>query len=88
MHLPVFHERPRLGLGGLSFGMIKFLSFDQHEEARRRATLTLSGRESIFFQLENAWRNTRVGQVLRRWRLHEMPQLLNMLMGDKSLVDL
>jgi len=88
LHLPVFQERPSLGLSDLSFGMIKFLFFYQHEEGHRRTTLTLSGRESIFSKLENALRNTRVGRVLRRWRLHEMPQLLNMLVGDKSLVDL
>ncbi|MBF9046434.1 hypothetical protein LSUCC0031_04820 [Rhodobacterales bacterium LSUCC0031] len=83
---PIFFVQRRIGLGGASFGMIKFRSMYRDAEARRGAMLALSDREGICLKLKNDPRVTPVGRVLRRWSLDELPQLFNVLLGDMSLV--
>lgn len=73
--LPVFFKQTRVGVGGRLFGMYKFRSMRRGAEA--------SG--PYFTQAGDA-RITRVGQFIRRTSIDELPQLLNVLMGDMSLV--
>ena len=82
----VFFVQKRVGLGGATFGMIKFRSMYQDAEARRAEMLALSDREGICLKLKNDPRITPVGRILRRWSLDELPQLFNVLLGDMSLV--
>ena len=72
---PVFFVQERVGLGGRRFLLIKFRTM--REEAR--AGDSTWGRD-------NASRVTRLGAVLRRYRLDELPQCLNILKGDMSLI--
>lgn len=83
---PVFFVQTRVGLGGRGFGMIKFRSMYQDAEARRAEVEKMSDREGICLKLKNDPRVTPVGRILRRWSLDELPQLINVLMGDMSLV--
>ena len=72
---PVFFIQDRVGLGGRRFRLIKFRTM---REAGRAGDSTW-GRD-------NATRVTSLGVVLRRYRLDELPQCLNILKGDMSLV--
>ena len=73
---PAFFVDDRVGLGGRDFRMIKFRTM------RRGAIDTGLGR---LVSTGDA-RITRVGALLRRWSLDELPQLLNVLRGDMSVV--
>ena len=83
---PVFFVQTRVGRGGRTFGMIKFRSMYRDAEARRAELLGQSDREGICLKLRNDPRVTPVGRVLRRWSLDELPQLINVLKGEMSLV--
>lgn len=83
---PVFFVQTRIGRGGRPFGMIKFRSMYRDAEARRAALLTQSDRQGICFKSRNDPRVTPVGRILRRLSLDELPQLLNVIKGDMSLV--
>lgn len=83
---PVFFVQTRIGLNGQPFGMIKFRSMHADAEARRAALLAQSDREGICFKSRNDPRITRVGRILRRLSLDELPQIFNVLRGEMSLV--
>jgi exopolysaccharide biosynthesis polyprenyl glycosylphosphotransferase len=73
---PVFYAQERMGLDGRSFMMLKFRSMRPGAEAKSGAVWT-----SV-----NDPRRTRFGSILRRLSIDEMPQLINVLIGDMSLV--
>lgn len=72
-----FFVQERVGLNGRTFNMIKFRSMipDAYKYGR-----------GLYFDGEDDWRITRVGRFLRKTSLDEIPQLLNVLIGDMSLV--
>jgi lipopolysaccharide/colanic/teichoic acid biosynthesis glycosyltransferase len=72
---PVFFRQVRVGRGGRTFGMVKFRSMVQNAAAI-----------GPFNTSANDPRITRVGRFIRRTSLDELPQLLNVLRGDMSLV--
>jgi exopolysaccharide biosynthesis polyprenyl glycosylphosphotransferase len=72
---PIFFIQERLGLNGVPFTMIKF-----------RTMINDAEKNTPQWCKDNDSRITRVGRVLRKWRLDELPQLLNVLKNDMSLV--
>ena len=72
---PVFFRQTRLGLRGREFGMFKFRSMVKNAAAT-----------GPYFTSNNDPRVTRVGRCLRRTSVDELPQLINVLKGDMSLV--
>jgi lipopolysaccharide/colanic/teichoic acid biosynthesis glycosyltransferase len=72
---PVFYRGLRLGRGGQPFHMLKFRTMVVDAE-RRGGLATPEGDPRV----------TRVGSVLRKYKLDELPQLINVLKGDMSLV--
>lgn len=83
----VFFRQRRVGLGGREFMMWKFRSMYHEAEARRDEFLHLNTYRDIrLFKSPADPRITRVGRVLRRFSLDELPQLFNILAGDMSLV--
>lgn len=85
---PVFFQQLRVGQFGREFAILKFRSMRQNAE-EELAMLSESQQDagnSILFKLKNDPRVTRVGKVLRRWSLDELPQLANVLRGEMSLV--
>lgn len=82
---PVFFRQPRIGRDGRTFHMVKFRSMVDGAEAQRHALQSLNESDGIF-KLARDPRVTRVGRTLRRLSLDEVPQLLNVLRGEMSLV--
>lgn len=83
---PVLFRQTRIGKDGTPFTMFKFRSMYLDAEARRAELLALSDREGICFKARNDPRVTRVGRVLRRFSIDELPQILNVLNGQMSIV--
>ena len=83
---PVLYRQFRVGRCGEFFRMIKFRSMSIDADARRQELEALNEAEGPLFKVKDDPRVTRVGGFLRRWSLDEMPQLLNVLKGDMSLV--
>jgi exopolysaccharide biosynthesis polyprenyl glycosylphosphotransferase len=82
-----FFFQERAGLGGRRFRMFKFrtMRIGADEEKQDLAHLNHSGDRRLF-KIPNDPRTTRLGRTLRRWSLDELPQLLNVLIGDMSLI--
>ncbi|TXR56360.1 sugar transferase [Quadrisphaera setariae] len=83
---PVFFRQERVGLEGRTFGMLKFRSMVVDAEARLRDLAASSEGNAVLFKMKEDPRVTRVGRVLRRLSLDELPQLFNVLLGHMSLV--
>jgi lipopolysaccharide/colanic/teichoic acid biosynthesis glycosyltransferase len=81
---PLFRQR-RAGRAGREFGMWKFRTMVVGAE-RLRPLLIGDSRDADWLDLERDPRITRLGRLLRRTSLDELPQLLNVLLGDMSLV--
>jgi len=83
---PVFYRQERVGKGSRSFQMTKFRSMvvDAHQLLTPLATHS-HGNE-LLFKLRDDPRITRVGRFLRRYSIDELPQLVDVLRGDMSLV--
>lgn len=83
---PILYRSTRLGKNGRAFTFLKFRSMvvDAHEN--RRHLLHLNEADGPVFKLANDPRVTRVGSILRRTSIDELPQLINVLRGEMSLV--
>ncbi|MGH2936427.1 MAG: sugar transferase [Gaiellaceae bacterium] len=83
---PVFYRDRRVGLGEGEFGMFKFRSM-YVDAGQRQAGLEASNEASgPLFKIKDDPRVTRVGKFLRRYSIDELPQVLNVLRGEMSLV--
>jgi exopolysaccharide biosynthesis polyprenyl glycosylphosphotransferase len=84
---PVFFRQPRAGRHNSEFQLIKFRSMYVDAEQRKQelADRNEAG-DGVMFKIREDPRVTRVGRVLRRFSLDELPQLINVLKGEMSLV--
>lgn len=83
---PVFFVQQRFGLNKRCFGMIKFRSMVVDAEARQSALEHMNENAGPTFKMRRDPRVTRVGAFLRSSSLDELPQLINVLKGEMSLV--
>ncbi|KQQ21258.1 sugar transferase [Rathayibacter caricis DSM 15933] len=85
---PVLFRQERIGLNGATFEMLKFRSMVVDAEARLAALAAQQRAEgnSVLFKMAKDPRVTKVGTVLRRFSLDELPQFLNVFRGDMSLI--
>lgn len=84
---PVFYGQERIGLSGEPFTMLKFRSMVTDADAHLAELLAAQGTgDRPLFKVKDDPRVTPVGRVLRRYSIDELPQLLNVLRGDMSLV--
>jgi exopolysaccharide biosynthesis polyprenyl glycosylphosphotransferase len=83
---PVFYRQRRVGRDGTTFTMIKFRSMVVNADAVRAGLLDANDGSGPLFKLRRDPRVTRVGAVLRRYSLDELPQLFNVFAGRMSLV--
>jgi len=83
---PVFYRQERMGRGGASFRIYKFRSMTDGAEKLREELAEQNEYSGPMFKIREDPRVTRVGHWLRRWSLDEVPQILNVMQGDMSLV--
>ncbi len=84
---PILFRQPRAGLQGRPFSMVKFRTMIRDADAQRNALRAFNEvKGTASFKMTNDPRITRLGRVLRRTSIDELPQLLNVLRGDMSLV--
>jgi exopolysaccharide biosynthesis polyprenyl glycosylphosphotransferase len=83
---PVLFRQVRVGRDGREFRIVKFRSMYVDAEARLAEVRHLNEHDGVLFKIRNDPRVTPVGRWLRRFSLDELPQLLNVLAGQMSLV--
>ncbi len=83
---PVLFRQTRLGKDGKPFVMLKFRSMVVDAEKQRDSLTEGHASNSVMFKLRKDPRITRVGSVIRRFSLDELPQIINILRGDMSIV--
>ncbi|GAA4186484.1 sugar transferase [Gryllotalpicola kribbensis] len=84
---PVFYTQERIGRGGKPFRMLKFRSMIPGADEQLQSLLDLQGTtDQPLFKVNDDPRITPVGRFIRKHSLDELPQLLNVLIGDMSLV--
>jgi lipopolysaccharide/colanic/teichoic acid biosynthesis glycosyltransferase len=83
---PVFYRQNRTGRGGRRFRMYKFRTMVRNAEALKAELASLNRLSGPDFKIENDPRITRLGSFLRKSSLDEIPQILNVIRGEMSLV--
>jgi exopolysaccharide biosynthesis polyprenyl glycosylphosphotransferase len=83
---PIFFRQTRAGERGRRFQMLKFRTMVKDAEARLPELVPFDDLEAPMFKLKADPRVTRVGRPLRRTSLDELPQLVNVLRGEMSIV--
>jgi exopolysaccharide biosynthesis polyprenyl glycosylphosphotransferase len=85
-HGPVLFRQTRIGKNGQGFTLYKFRTMVPDAEQRKSQLVTHNEANGVLFKIRRDPRVTRPGAWLRRWSLDELPQLINVLIGDMSLV--
>src|SRR6266581_3876124 len=86
-HGPAFFRQTRVGRDGSTFTILKFRSMYLDAEDRKESLAAYNeANDGLLFKMRDDPRITRVGAVLRRYSLDELPQLVNVLLGSMSLV--
>lgn len=83
---PIFYISERIGRNGLPFMMFKFRTMVANADQLKCTLLTRNERGAILFKISNDPRITPIGRVLRKYSLDEIPQFINVLRGEMSLV--
>lgn len=83
---PIFFTQKRVGRDGKTFRMYKFRSMCADAEQRLAELQDLNEKDGPVFKIANDPRITRVGRVIRKLSIDELPQFINVLVGDMSVV--
>lgn len=83
---PVFFKQTRVGKHGRLFKCIKFRTMVIDAEEVKEKIMNLNEQDGPVFKIKNDPRITRVGRLLRKTSLDELPQFVNVLAGDMSIV--
>lgn len=83
---PIFFAQERVGRDGKTFRMHKFRSMCTDAEKRLAELQDLNEKDGPVFKIVNDPRITRVGRVIRKLSIDELPQFINVLVGDMSVV--
>ena len=83
---PVFYASERIGKKGRVFRCYKFRTMVRDAEKRRAEFMHMNERDGVLFKITNDPRITRLGRILRKYSLDELPQFINVLRGDMSVV--
>jgi exopolysaccharide biosynthesis polyprenyl glycosylphosphotransferase len=83
---PVFYSSDRIGKKGHVFRCTKFRTMVADAEKRKSEILHMNERDDVLFKISNDPRITRVGRLLRKYSIDELPQFWNVLKGEMSVV--
>ncbi|HVZ84271.1 MAG TPA: sugar transferase [Terracidiphilus sp.] len=83
---PVFYRANRIGKKGRVFQCLKFRTMVRDAEKRLAEMQHMNERDGVLFKIANDPRITKVGRLLRKYSLDELPQFFNVLSGDMSIV--
>jgi exopolysaccharide biosynthesis polyprenyl glycosylphosphotransferase len=83
---PALFTQTRVGKDGQPFTVLKFRTMVPDAELRKEALLALNESDGLLFKMRKDPRITTIGSFLRRTSLDELPQLLNVMLGEMSLV--
>jgi exopolysaccharide biosynthesis polyprenyl glycosylphosphotransferase len=83
---PVFFRQVRVGLHGRNFNMLKFRSMVVDAEERKQSLAAQNEMTGPVFKIRNDPRVTRIGRFIRKYSIDELPQLVNVLRGDMTIV--
>ena len=83
---PMFYKAARIGRKGRTFDCFKFRTMVPNADHLKADLEHMNEREGVLFKIVNDPRVTKVGKVLRKYSIDELPQLYNVLRGDMSLV--
>jgi lipopolysaccharide/colanic/teichoic acid biosynthesis glycosyltransferase len=83
---PVLFKQKRVGKSGNQFWFYKFRSMVADAESQRNALIQLNEATGPLFKIKNDPRITRIGRFIRKYSIDELPQFLNVLVGQMSLV--
>ncbi|MET8204350.1 sugar transferase [Micromonospora taraxaci] len=83
---PVLFRQVRVGRGGQEFDVFKFRTMVVNADAMLAELTARNETDGLMFKMRQDPRVTRVGRLLRKWSLDELPQLVNVLLGQMSLV--
>ena len=83
---PVFYISDRIGKRGRVFPCFKFRTMVDNAEKLKKDLSSLNERDGVLFKVSNDPRVTRLGRILRKYSLDELPQFLNVLRGEMSIV--
>jgi exopolysaccharide biosynthesis polyprenyl glycosylphosphotransferase len=83
---PIFFRQQRAGLRGQPFSMLKFRSMVVDAERIKAKLMERNEQTGPVFKMRNDPRITRIGRFIRKYSIDELPQLVNVLRGDMSIV--
>jgi exopolysaccharide biosynthesis polyprenyl glycosylphosphotransferase len=83
---PIIFRQERVGKWGKKFYCLKFRSMYQDAEARKAELIAMNEADEIVFKIKEDPRITRVGKIIRKLSIDELPQLINVIKGDMSIV--
>jgi exopolysaccharide biosynthesis polyprenyl glycosylphosphotransferase len=83
---PIFFKHPRVGKDGRLFDMFKFRTMVAGADQMQEQLAELNEADGPLFKIKNDPRHTRVGRFLRRTSIDELPQFINVLRGEMSIV--
>lgn len=81
-----FFIQERIGMNSKPFKMIKFRTMYKNSDEQKSKLLEHNAYKDIHFKMENDPRITRVGKILRKTSLDEIPQIINILLGDMTII--
>src|SRR5271157_630962 len=83
---PVFYLSERIGKKGRVFRCVKFRTMIRDADKQRADMMHMNERDGVLFKISNDPRITKLGRLLRKYSLDELPQFFNVLRGDMSIV--
>ena len=83
---PVLYSSERMGKKGRVFRCMKFRTMVRDADLKRADIMHMNERDGVLFKISNDPRITKLGRFLRKYSLDELPQFLNVLRGDMSVV--
>ena len=84
---PIFFKQRRAAIrGGKEFNFIKFRSMIKNADQMKESLFQENETDGILFKMKNDPRMTKVGQFIRKYSIDELPQLINVIKGEMSLV--